>query len=79
MAAHKVILVVKMFWHLMHDILLLPLMIESENFTTSYSVLPNQVDVMDHVNNGEHPGIENIDINGLDNLNDAHSVFKNNN
>lgn len=54
-------------------------MIESENFTTSFSNLPHHVDVMGHINSGENPGIENIDINGLDHFNNACSVFSNNN
>lgn len=63
----------------MHNILLLPMMIESEHFATEFSVLPHQVDVMGHVNNGDNPGIKNVDINVLDHFNNACLVFNNEN
>lgn len=69
-SALNVLLLVELYWYF-NDILMKPLQIATQQFSETYPNVDNQVDLMTHMNNGEYPGSENIDINGAGDLEDA--------
>lgn len=55
----------------MNDILMKPLQLATAKFAELYQRVENQVDLMVNVNNGEHPGVEEIELSGVEQLDEA--------
>lgn len=75
LAAFKVIMVLKMYYHFLHDILLKPIMLASQNVSNSYENVNNQVDLMTKLNGGDNEAINNLDLDSLDSFFGACSIF----
>lgn len=60
----------KLYWFFV-DVLHQPLYNASKQFSEIYLAVPNQIDLMSQYNNREYPGVENINIDGIDQLNAA--------
>lgn len=61
-SALNVLLLIELYWYF-QDILMKPLRIATQQFAATYPNVENQVDLLTHMNNGEYPGCEDIDIN----------------
>lgn len=68
-AALNGILLMKMYWH-MNDILMKPVYIASKQFSQIYPNVEHQVDLMMNMNHKVHPGVENIELNAVEYMND---------
>lgn len=61
-SALNVLLLVELYWFL-NDVLIKPLQIATQKFAETHVNVESQVDLMTHMNKGEYPGSEDIDIN----------------
>ncbi|XP_031631082.1 protein Exd1 homolog [Contarinia nasturtii] len=66
-AALNSIMLMKLYWH-MNDILMKPFYIASKQFSETYSSVDHQVDLVLHVNGRVYPGVENIELNAIEQL-----------
>lgn len=55
------------------NILHQPLKVASKDVSKTYQTVHHQVDLMTTMNNREYPGIENVNINGIDEM---HAAFE---
>lgn len=62
-SALNVQLLTELYWFL-NDVLMTPVRIASQQFSGIYQRVDNQVDLMTEMNDGAYVGVENIDING---------------
>lgn len=60
-AAINVIMISKLYWFLVHDILLEPFYKTCRLFSSTFASNHDQVNVMSHMSAQTYPGIENID------------------
>lgn len=73
LSAFNVLLLEHLYWYF-NDILMKPLHIATQQFSVTCVDVDNQVDLMNHMNYNRFPGIENIDLNAVVDLEEA---FKN--